>query len=338
MPEKVHECVQSVLDDNPDMGESRAWAICQAEMQAAVDDVEVATTDTLGSSPSDMDTFAQQATGWEKQADGVWANEEEQYLVYDEAVADQQAGEFAVDVFRIVQSEDSEMDLDGDLMGIGVDFPNAGVYVDWRIDAWPDDEQLDEPHVSDYGTIDDLEQATGGVVEPLTTVDAEATGSDLEGQAGSLPPECRKCGEHDRMEGAMVCADCADDGADQQLATPEQQAEVDAVTLHFPPGGEVIDHEEGDWDQFLDDLSKHGDVFQMWKGLQRHPEDTLESHDHPTYVALEADSDVTDIEDVLDDHPAVDYVINPGSIPVFSKPEGWDPEDSDHVPMAEQQG
>jgi len=117
----------------------------------------------------------------------------------------------------------------------------------------------------------------------------------------------------------------------------EQQAEVDAITLYYPPGGEVIDHEEGDWEQFLDDLSKHGDVFQMWKGVQRHPEDTLESHDHATYVALEADKDVTDVEAVLDDHPAVRYVINPASVRALDKPDGWDPEDSDHVPVAEKQ-
>jgi hypothetical protein len=89
----------------------------------------------------------------------------------EEAAVSQEAA-FGVDVFRIVQSDDADMDIDGDLMGVGVDFPNAGVYVDWRIDAWPDDEQLAEPHVSDYGSVDDLEQATGGVVEYIQTVEA----------------------------------------------------------------------------------------------------------------------------------------------------------------------
>jgi hypothetical protein len=31
MPKQVEECVQSVLDDNPDYSESRAYAICYAQ-------------------------------------------------------------------------------------------------------------------------------------------------------------------------------------------------------------------------------------------------------------------------------------------------------------------
>jgi len=31
MPKKVEECVQSVLEDNPDMDESTAWAICNEQ-------------------------------------------------------------------------------------------------------------------------------------------------------------------------------------------------------------------------------------------------------------------------------------------------------------------
>lgn len=34
MPEEVDACVRSVLDDNPDMDESEAWTICQAEQKA----------------------------------------------------------------------------------------------------------------------------------------------------------------------------------------------------------------------------------------------------------------------------------------------------------------
>jgi len=34
MPEKVDECVKSVMDDNPDMSESRAFAICNAQANA----------------------------------------------------------------------------------------------------------------------------------------------------------------------------------------------------------------------------------------------------------------------------------------------------------------
>jgi len=177
MPEQVDECVKSVLADNPDMDESRAFAICKAELQAVADRVEVATLTDLDLTADHLDELAA-STAW-KATDGVWHNPDEQLAVYDaEAAADALATEqpegFAADVFRVVQTEDSELDLAGDVMGIGVDFPNAGVYVDWRIEAWPEDEQLDAPHVSDYGSIADLEQATGGEVEHLTVGDGAA--------------------------------------------------------------------------------------------------------------------------------------------------------------------
>lgn len=108
-------------------------------------------------------------------------------------------------------------------------------------------------------------------------------------------------------------------------------ARVDALALTYPPGGEVIDHNESDWDAFLDDLSKHGDVFQMWKGMQRHPEDGLESHDHATFVALEADSDVTDIEDVLSDYSGVHYRIDPETVGEMDRPDGWDADASEYA-------
>lgn len=108
--------------------------------------------------------------------------------------AEQQASTFAVDVFRIMQAEDSDMDLDGDLMGAGVDFPNSGAYVDWNIGAWPDDEQLDEPHVSDYGSIEDLEQATGGVVEHLETIEA-AIDAVVDGEGSAAPTDSQSSDE-----------------------------------------------------------------------------------------------------------------------------------------------
>jgi len=182
MPQKVHDCVESVLGDNPDMDESQAWAICRAELQAEAGDVEIASLDDLGLDTEALDEFVTEVDAWTEK-DGVWVNHDEMLVAYDPAavpddVAQQQPDGFAADVFRIVQDEDGDMDLKGDLMGVGVDFPNAGVYVDWRIDAWPDDEQLNEPHVSDYGSIDDLEQATGDVVEHLETVEAVTAGDD----------------------------------------------------------------------------------------------------------------------------------------------------------------
>lgn len=164
MPKQVEECVESVLDDNPGMDESRAWAICNAQFDLAVG--EVATLADLDLDAAQLDTLAEADCEWTA-VEGGWVNGEAGLAVYDPDAfaAEEQGPGFGIDVFRVVQPDDSDLDLDGDLMGVGVDFPNAGVYVDWRIDAWPDEEQLDEPHVSDYGSVADLEQATGGTVE-----------------------------------------------------------------------------------------------------------------------------------------------------------------------------
>jgi len=85
-----------------------------------------------------------------------------------------------VDVFRVTAADDDDTDYDGDLLGMGVDFPEHDVYVDWRRDAFPD--ALDDPHVSVYGSIDDLEQATGNDIEALDTVDSPTSGFAAEAQ------------------------------------------------------------------------------------------------------------------------------------------------------------
>jgi hypothetical protein len=182
MPEKVHDCVESVLEDNPEMTEARAWAICQSEFDEETG--ELSTRDELGVDAEALDQLAEESDEWGA-VEGGWVNTDENLAVFEGLEPDEQADSFGVDVFRIVQAEDGDMDLDGDVMGVGVDFPNAGTYVDWRIEAWPDDEQLQDPHVSDYGSVEDLEQATGGVVEHLQTVKAadgaDSGGTDQEG-------------------------------------------------------------------------------------------------------------------------------------------------------------
>ena len=104
--------------------------------------------------------------------------------------------EFSADTFKIVAEGDGH-DYQSDLLGIGVDFPNAGVYVDWNIDAWPDDQQLRGPHVSDYDTLEDLEQVTEGRIEPIQTVEA-ARLSD--GDSGNCNCGSRELAARDRHE------------------------------------------------------------------------------------------------------------------------------------------
>ena len=56
-------------------------------------------------------------------------------------------------------------------LAVGVVLPWRGVYVDWHTAAWPEDGQLDGPHVSEYDTLNDVEMVTEGEVEVLHTMD-----------------------------------------------------------------------------------------------------------------------------------------------------------------------
>lgn len=60
--------------------------------------------------------------------------------------------------------ERTRIDVDDDLLGWGVEFPDAGCYVEWNREAFPEDDRLDHPHVSIYGSPADVEQGTGGAV------------------------------------------------------------------------------------------------------------------------------------------------------------------------------
>lgn len=90
-----------------------------------------------------------------------------------------------VDVFRVLADPDDDTDYNGELLGVGVDMPESDVYVDWRRDAFPD--PLEDPHVSIYGSVDDLQQATGHRIENADGVDAnEQLGDTTSAQADPL--------------------------------------------------------------------------------------------------------------------------------------------------------
>jgi hypothetical protein len=80
--------------------------------------------------------------------------------------------DFEADIFRVVAPADAAESYEDEVLGIGVDFPNSDVYVDWRNEVFPD--ELEEPHVSIYGSISDLEQATGNTIEQMDTLNAKA--------------------------------------------------------------------------------------------------------------------------------------------------------------------
>lgn len=70
--------------------------------------------------------------------------------------------------FRVVRHEDrTRVDTDGDVLGWGVEFPSGACHVDWNREAYPPENRLDHPHISQYGSFADVEQGTGGTVEVL---------------------------------------------------------------------------------------------------------------------------------------------------------------------------
>lgn len=71
-------------------------------------------------------------------------------------------------LFRVMFNEDrTRLDTDHDVMGWGVKFPSGHCYVDWNLDAYAPEDRLDNPHVSVYGSLEDVEQGTGGDVDPF---------------------------------------------------------------------------------------------------------------------------------------------------------------------------
>lgn len=145
-----------------------------------------------------------------------------------------------VDVFRVRAAEDDDTDYDGDLLGMGVDFPEHDVYVDWRREAFP--EPLDDPHVSVYGSVDDLEQATGNVIESLDTVDSPtdqlasmaqrvhrkavdaADASSSEYAAGGETPD------DDTTSTDMTDENTPEDGGDEKSLAEENAEQISELT------------------------------------------------------------------------------------------------------------
>lgn len=70
-------------------------------------------------------------------------------------------------VFQVLFDPDrTRIDIgEGAVMGWGVQFPSGDCIVDWNREAYPEEDRLDHAHLSFYGSIDDVEQGTGGIVE-----------------------------------------------------------------------------------------------------------------------------------------------------------------------------
>ncbi|UTF55996.1 hypothetical protein [Natronosalvus rutilus] len=176
--EAYDQCVRQVMEDGH--GEQSAHAICTASVKAELDEserdqaIEIAKSlagedEPVGDSFASLLEFAGYEVGGEEdegEGEGEGADQKEE------------GDGYGVDVFQVIANPDDETEYNGDVLGIGVDFPEHDVYVDWRREAFP--EPLEDPHVSIYGSIEDLQQATGNVIEPI-----EAHRLPVDGDAGA---------------------------------------------------------------------------------------------------------------------------------------------------------
>lgn len=85
-------------------------------------------------------------------------------------MAPKESDTYELEVIRVLAHPDDETDYDGDVLGVGVDFPEDDVFVEWRRGAFPN--ELESPHVSIYGSVSDLQLATESVIERVGTYDA----------------------------------------------------------------------------------------------------------------------------------------------------------------------
>lgn len=304
--DKVDRCVEEVMADGHD--ESTAFAICNASIKADLepetrsDLLEMATAvkaddqsitgaflDVATKAEVDLPTVCRKCEGGANRTRMVGSfmcptcaekSDAEAYADFDAESSDYELApeekadedEFGVDVYRVAADPDDDTDYNGDLLGIAVDFPESDVYVDWRREAFPD--QLEDPHVSIYGSIEDLVQATGNVVEQVETYE-------------------------DRSD------DLALEESDEKIRI-DAKAQRGDVTLSYPPGGEGYSGDDPDvWTAFLDELVEAGGtVFEVRGGeLHQYPEDHIESHDpHFDVVGL----DLEEVESILEDHPEIE--------------------------------
>jgi len=70
-------------------------------------------------------------------------------------------------LFEVIRTDETRVETDGETLGWGVQFPSGLCMVDWNLKAYPPDDRLDNPHISQYGSPGDVEQGTGGEIRTL---------------------------------------------------------------------------------------------------------------------------------------------------------------------------
>ncbi|TVT89296.1 hypothetical protein [Haloferax volcanii] len=66
--------------------------------------------------------------------------------------------------FEVHPSDRTRIDTEDGVLGWGVRLPSGLCVVDWNRMVFDEDDRLDHPHQSLYGSFDDVEQGTGGDV------------------------------------------------------------------------------------------------------------------------------------------------------------------------------
>ena len=85
---------------------------------------------------------------------------------------------WSVGVYRVVAGGESSHEYNQSLLGVAVDMPESGVYIDWYREAFPD--PLDHSYVSEYGSLDDVRNATGNRLVLVEELDLDEIQEDLE--------------------------------------------------------------------------------------------------------------------------------------------------------------
>lgn len=71
--------------------------------------------------------------------------------------------EHSLTVFRMLYEGESASDHE--VMGWGIRFPSGQCYIYWNQGTFPSEMRLEHPHVSQYGSLSDVQQATEGHIQ-----------------------------------------------------------------------------------------------------------------------------------------------------------------------------
>jgi len=70
-----------------------------------------------------------------------------------------------ITTFKVMPSEETRIETKpNEPLGWGAEFPCGMCMVDWNRTVFAPEDRLDHPHISQYGSLADVEQGTGGEV------------------------------------------------------------------------------------------------------------------------------------------------------------------------------